>query len=695
MTGETFRDLSPLLNPQSIAIIGASERPGSAGRLVIENLINLGYQGKIYPVHPKNATVMGYPCYPDIQSIPGPIDMMAVLIGAEKVISTLQSGVDVGAKAAWVLASGYAESGPEGKGRQAELIDFANRTGLLVCGPNCVGVANILDRSATYSVALSPRMRPGSVSAVMQSGAICMGLANSARFGFRYLISIGNAAVLDGSDYIGYLVNDPKTKVIVAFLEGIRNPKKFEAAAKAASDAGKPLLVVKAGRSEKAQKAVQAHTGSLAGSDVVLDAVFRRYGVIRLNDLDVGMLSLSGGQIGLVADVAQSLKLNFPTLSEKAVKGLKAVLPPYNSIENPLDAWGSGDLENTYPGCVDVIAQEESIGLIAMTRDTPPGVAKREVDQSMRIAEAAIKAKKETGKPTLLFSTVSSGFEQEVVDVLRANDIPYLQGTSETMRAIEAFEKYAAFRKNASNQELAGCQSPASLADWKKKLNSRKGQSLDEVESRQLLADYGIQGPREQVAKTSAEAVKLASSIGYPVVLKILSADILHKTEIGGVKVGLQNAAEVEAAYAEVMASAKQHKPNAVIDGALIQEMIPAGTPEVILGIVRDPDFGPSIVFGSGGVLVELIKDSALRIPPLTRTEAREMIASTRGEKLLLGFRGRPKADMAALVDTIVKLSQLAVDFKDEINALEMNPLMVLPDGTGIRAVDSLVEIRA
>ena len=714
MTGETFRDLSPLLNPQSIAIIGASERPGSAGRLVIENLINLGYQGKIYPVHPKNATVMGYECYPDIQSIPGKIDMMAVLIGAEKVISTLQSGVDVGAKAAWVLASGYAESGPEGKGRQAELIDFANRTGLLVCGPNCVGVANILDRSATYSVALSPRMRPGSVSAVMQSGAICMGLANSARFGFRYLISIGNAAVLDGSDYIGYLVDDPKTKVIVAFLEGIRNPKKFEAAAKAAADAGKPLLVVKAGRSEKAQKAVQAHTGSLAGSDVVLDAVFRRYGVIRLNDLDelveaaelfshcpmpkndgVGMLSLSGGQIGLVADVAQGLKLNFSTLSEKAVQGLKAVLPPYNSIENPLDAWGSGDLENTYPGCVDVIAQEDSIGLIAMTRDTPPGVAKREIDQSMRIAEAAIKAKKETGKPILLFSTVSSGFEQEVVDVLRANDIPYLQGTSETMRAIEAFEKYATFRKNASNKEVAGCKSPSNLADWKQKLNNRKGQSLDEVESRQLLADYGIQGPREQVAKTSAEAVKLAASIGFPVVLKILSADILHKTEIGGVKVGLQNAAEVEAAYAEVMASATLHKPNAVIDGVLIQEMIPAGTPEVILGIVRDPDFGPSIVFGSGGVLVELIKDSALRIPPLTKNEAREMIASTRGEKLLLGFRGRPIADMDALVDTLVKLSQLAVDFKDEINALEMNPLMVLPDGTGIRAVDSLVEIRA
>ena len=435
MTVEVFRDLSPLLNPASIAVIGASERPGSAGRLVMENLKQLGYKGKIYPVNPKQTTLMGMQCYPSIEAITEPVDMMAVLIGAGNVISTLQSGVARGVKAAWVLASGFAESGPEGKQRQEELIQFADQSGMLVCGPNCVGVANILDGCATYSVALSPKMRAGGVSAVMQSGAICMGLANAARFGFRYLISIGNAAVLDGSDYIGYLVNDPQTKVIVAFLEGIRNPGKFEAAAKAAAEAGKPLLVVKAGRSEKAQKAVQAHTGSLAGSDVVLDAVFKRYGVVRLNDLDelveaaelfshcpvpqndgIGMLSLSGGQIGLVADVAQGMKLNFPPLSERAIEGLKAVLPPYNSIENPLDAWGSGDLEHTYPGCVEVLAQEETIGLIAMTRDTPPGVAAREVEQSMRIAEAAIKAKESTGKPMLVFSTISAGFEARVVE---------------------------------------------------------------------------------------------------------------------------------------------------------------------------------------------------------------------------------------------------------------------------------------
>jgi acyl-CoA synthetase (NDP forming) len=436
--------------------------------------------------------------------------------------------------------------------------------------------------------------------------------------------------------------------------------------------------------------------------------------VVRLNDLDelveaaelfshcplpknngVGMLSLSGGQIGLVADVAQGLQLNFPTLSDEAVEGLKKVLPPYNAIENPLDAWGSGNLESTYPGCVDVMTAEDQIGLIAMTRDTPPGVVNREVEQSMRIAEAAIKAKEHSGKPTLLFSTLSAGFVPDVVDVLRAHDIPYLQGTSETLRAIEAFEKYAAFRRSITDVTPSESQPTVDVAAWKQKLQSRKGKALDELESRQLLADYGIQGPKEQAAKTIRDAVKAATEIGYPVVLKILSADILHKTEIGGVKVGLQSAKEVEQAYEAVTSAAKEHYPSAKIEGVIIQEMIPVGTPEVILGIVRDADFGPTIVFGSGGVLVELIKDSSLRIPPLTRAEAREMIADTRGEKLLLGFRGRPVADMDALVNTLTALSQLALDFKDEISALEINPLMVLPGGNGIRAVDSLVEVRA
>ena len=363
---DSFRDLSPLLKPAAIAVVGASERYGSAGRLVLENLRHLRYGSPVYAVHPRYREVLDYPCYPDLRSLPGPVDSVAVLLGAEKVLPTLETAVEIGASAAWVLASGFAEAGPEGQALQAELVRFAEKTDLLVCGPNCIGVANLLDSVATYSVALSPATQTGGVSAVVQSGAVCLGLANAARFGFRYLISSGNEAVLDSSDYIAYLARDPHTRVIIAFLEGIRNPDKFVAAARAAAEARKPILLVKVGRSEVAQRAVQAHTGSLAGSDAVFDAVCDRLGIARLDTLDelleaaslflkcplprgegIGLLSLSGGQIGLVADLAQDLGLTFPQFSPEAQRALEEILPPYSTIANPLDAWGSGDLEKS------------------------------------------------------------------------------------------------------------------------------------------------------------------------------------------------------------------------------------------------------------------------------------------------------------------------------------------------------------
>lgn len=711
MTSGLFRDLSPLLSPQGIAVVGASERPGSAGRLVLENLRTLGYAGKVYAVHPSHQSVLGFPCYPDLKSLPEPVDMAAVLIGADKALSTLEMAASAGIRAAWVLASGYSESGPEGEARQAELTSFAEKTGLLVCGPNCIGVADLVGRSATYSVALSPRTTGGRVSAVMQSGAICLGLANAARFGFRYLISSGNEAVLDSADYIGYLAGDPQTQIIIAFLEGIRKPQKFIAAARAARQAGKPLLVVKVGRSEVAQRAVQAHTGSLAGSDVVLDAVFKREGILRFNTLDelqeaaelflncplpetdgVGLLSLSGGQIGLVADLAENLGLEFPPFSEAARKTLSQILPPYTKISNPLDAWGTGDLEKNYPGCVEAVAGESHISLIAVTRDTPPGVAEREVEQSIKVVEAAIKARRETGKPALVFSNLSTGFEPAVQQLCQENGVPYLQGTAETLRAIQAFEDYAAFQRNAGKDAVIGSGSPADVEEWRKKLRNQKG-SLSEVEGRKLLAAYGIPGPRELVAADEGAAVRAAGEIGYPLVLKILSPDIQHKTEIGGVRVGLNDLEAVRTAYGEVITAARRAYPQAKIEGVVLQEMIPSGAVEVILGIIKDKDFGPVIVFGSGGVLVELVKDSALRLPPLSKAEARTMIGETRGFKLLKGFRGQPEADIDALVDALSGLSQLALDLGDLIAALDINPLMVLPKGKGVRAVDALVEL--
>jgi acetate---CoA ligase (ADP-forming) len=707
-----FRDLGPLLNPKSIAVVGASERPGSAGRLVLENLHNLHYPGEVFAVNPKADQVLGYACYPDLKALPKKVDMAAILLGADKLLPTLGTMAEMGIPAAWALASGFSESGPEGKKLQAEVAAYAREKGLLLCGPNCVGAANLVDCSATYSVALSPAIKPGEVSVVMQSGAILMGLANSTPFGFRYLISSGNEAVLDSADYIGYLASDPKTQVILAFLEGIRDADKFVAASRAAAEAGKPVLVLKVGRSEAAQRAVQAHTGSLAGSDIVLDAVFKREGIIRLESLDelveaarlflacpppegdgIGLLSLSGGQIGLLSDLAQNLDLNFPVLADDTQKRLREVLPPFTSITNPLDAWGTGDLEKMYPACVEAVAKDPAVSLIAMSRDTPPNVAAREIEQSMRVAEAAVRAKNDAHKPVLVFSNFSAGLEPQVEKYLAENGIPYLQGTSETLRAMRALEQYSAFKRRVKKPAPAGCDSPANLAQWRERM-AKTSAVLDEFEGRKLLADYGIPGPREAIAEDEEMAAKNAGKIGYPVVLKILSPDIQHKTEAGGVRVGLKDEAAVRNAFREIMESARKYKPEARLEGVLIQEMIPSDAVEVILGIVQDSNFGPVLVFGSGGILVELIKDSAVQLPPLNRDNALDLIHQIRGKKLLMGYRGRPAADTDALAEALVRLSQLAVDLGDRITALDINPLMVLPAGKGVRAVDVLVEFK-
>ena len=707
-----FRDLSPLLNPKGIAVVGASPRAGSAGRLVLENLLQLGYRGPVYAVHPRHREVMGVPCFPDLGTLPERVDMVAVLLAADKVLPVLRSAVANGVRAAWVLASGFAESGPEGRARQAELTQYAAESGLLLCGPNCIGVANLVDRVATWSVALSPATGPGTVSMVLQSGAVALGFANLARFGFRYLVSSGNEAGLDSADYIGHFIRDPQTQVILAFLEGIRSPERFVAAAEAAARAQKPILLVKVGRSDVAQRAVQAHTGSLAGSDNVFDAVCRQLGVIRLDTLDelveaaelfrsaplpagkgIGLFSLSGGQIGLVADLAQDLSLDFPRLSDGARAELASILPAFSAIANPLDAWGSGNLEETYPACVDVVSRESAVQLIAVSRDTPPAVVSREVEQSLAVADAAVRAREETGKPVLLFSNLAAGFHPDVKKKLDAGGVPYLQGTRATLRAIDAFLAYGEFQRAQEKNGEVNSVRPVDvdLVGWRRRLQDQAG-DLTEVEVRELLAAYGIPGPQEQVCASAEDAVTAAREIGYPVVLKVLSSDIQHKTEIGGVRVGLSDENAVRQAFQQVTAAARSQQPEAHVQGVLVQEMVTFGVAEVILGVMRDRDFGPIVVYGSGGVLVELLHDSSLRQPHIDHGGALEMIEETRGAALLRGFRGSPPADVAALADALVRLSWLAVDLGDLLTALEINPLIVRPAGQGVVAVDALLE---
>ena len=709
-TPEAVLDLTPLLAPRAIAVVGASDRPG-AGSLVLDNLRQLGFPGAVYPVNPKYRELAGWRCYPGLQDLPGPVDSVAILLGYQRVLPVLQEAAAIGARGAWSLASGFGEAGPEGEALQAEVAAFCHAHHIALCGPNCIGVVNFHARAATYSVALPPSaMAPGHVGAVVQSGAVCLGLANANRgLGFSTLISSGNEAALDNADYIAYLADDPQTRVILAFIEGFKRPERFVAAAQRACDAGKPLLVVKVGRSAVAQRATRAHTGSLAGADAVHDAVFRKLGVVRLDSLEelveaaelflkaplpagrgVGLLTLSGGQIGLIGDLMAGLDLELPELSQDARAALEQILPAYSAIANPLDAWGAGNFEETYPACTRIVANDPAIHLIGVVRDSSPGIAEREVAQSTVIVEAAAAASSVAGKPVLVFASIANGIEPAVKARADALGLPLLQGTRASLRAMEALIRYAEHRRTPPDpvgpSPVSALQRVA-LREWL----AGQPASLTERAGKRLLAAYGIRVTRERLAADADEAVRLAAEMGRPVALKIASPDILHKTEAKGVLLGLSEPEQVRAGFDRILANARAYDPAARLEGVLVQEMVPPGAIEVIVGSSVDPEFGPVVVFGLGGVLVELIKDAALRTGAGDRGRSAGADRRDAGAALLRGFRGAPPADLDALADAIVRLSHLAYDLRDEVIAVDVNPLMVLPAGQGVIAADALV----
>ena len=702
-------DLQPLLAPRSIAVIGASDRPG-AGSIVLDNLRMLGYPGSVYPVNPKYTELAGWRCYGSLEDVPGPVDSAAILLSSRQVLTALRQAASVGARSAWVLASGFAEAGPEGRALQDEVSAFARDHGIALCGPNCIGVVNLHARAATYSTALPSTLRPGRVGAVLQSGAVCLGIANANRgIGFSTLISSGNEAGLDNADYIAYLVDDADTQVIIAFIEGFRHPDRFLWAADRARAAGKPLLVVKVGRSAVARRAVAAHTGSLAGTDAVYDAVMREHGVVRLDSLDelleaaelflkaplprgrgIALLTLSGGQIGLIGDVASGMDLRLPEFSDGVREALGEVLPAYSAISNPLDAWGAGNFEETYPSCMEIVAPDDQTDLVAVSRDTPPGIAEREVWQSSVIVDAAARVARMSGKPVVVFGNISTGLEPTVRERADALGLPLLQGTRESLAAIQALIGYAGHVRQAPRDLADSPVTAAALSRIRDELAVEPA-SLSESASKRLLSAYGVPVTRETVAVSADAAAIAAESIGFPVVLKVLSADILHKTEVGGVHLNLRDAREVRGAYEAIRRSVASRCPAARVEGVLVQEMVPPDAVEVIVGSTIDPEFGPVVLFGLGGILVELMQDSTLGLAPVTAERARDMIDSIRGAALMREFRGRSERDVDALADAIVRVSHLAFDLRHEIAAIDVNPLMVLPRGRGVVAADALI----
>ena len=704
-------DLRGLLAPKSIVVVGASEHPGP-GRQVLENLQQLRYEGDVYPVNPKYRKVVGRTCYPSLSDVGGAgksVEMVAILLGRNTILPVLQEAASIGVRAAWAFASGFAEAGPEGKALQHRLEHFCRQNQIAFCGPNCVGYLNPVAKVGTYSAPISPSLCPGRIGAVVQSGSICLALANSDRgLGYSLLVSSGNEAVVDSTDYISYMLEDSNTDVVLAFIEQFRRPNRFIEVACRARDVGKPIIVLKVGRSEMAKQAAITHTGALTGTDAVYDALFKKYGIIRVNSLDemletaaalvrlegnlpagnkVGMITVSGGEIGLIGDLSEELDVEFPDWSTKAAQTFQEALPPYSNISNPLDAWGNGKVEQTYPPSMAAAAGEENIDLVVVSQDAPEGLAPAQVDQYAIVAQAAVDVAKKSGKPIVAISNLSGGLHPQLCQILDKGNVPFLQGSEEGLRAIHHVIRYAKFQREGrlpTDEQQA--RKGAAYMDHGTGI-------ITEYESKKVLAEYNIPCTREALCHTVEEAVTAATKIGYPVTLKVLSPEIPHKTEAGVIQLNIKDEATLRCAYQEIMENATHFAPHAHITGLLVQEMVTGAVAETIVGISRDPDFGPVVVFGLGGTMVELFKDRALCIPPLTQAEAQEMISYTKSGRLLQGFQGQKAGDLPALIDVLIQVGKLATHWEDRIHALDINPLFILPEGQGVVAADALIEI--
>lgn len=704
-------DLRPLMKPRSIAVIGASERMNRATR-VIANLAHFGYAGRVYPINPKYSEILGLRCYPDLASTPEPADTVVVAIPAEQVPDVLAGAVKSGVRGAVVLSSGFAEAGPAGRQRQAALERLTAEHGLLICGPNCYGVFDIRRGSATFSADLK-ETRAGAVALVSQSGgfshAMAEHLMQQRAVGLSYIVSCGNQAGVTVEDYLGFLVDDEDTHVIGAFVEGFRKPETLRTVAARARTMGKAIVALKVGRSENAREAMLAHTGSLAGTADIIDATFRQSGIVSVSDLNemldtltlmaaarahqggwrVAVLSGLGGECGRVADVAERVGVELPPLSASSVQALATFMPDFATPRNPLDGTGAMyENPELFPRLMETMLGDEATDVLAvnMRASVPRPGAWAPSRGFARTIHDTLATRPH--RLVLCFNSFSGGdLDQEVVVPLADVGVPFLESTETAMLALRNVREHRRFLARPIPAEPADPPSrrPAPL------LTGRHG-VLDNAEAMALLREFGIPLAETIGAADADAAARAADRVGYPVVLKIDSPDILHKTDVGGVLVGCSDAAAVREAFRDVVDGVRGRVPGARIDGVLVQPMVSGGT-EMIVGVKTDPLFGPAVVCGFGGIFVETLRDVAVRVPPLDHDEAHAMIAELRGRALLGGVRGRPPADVPALADVLVRVAALAHAERQRLAALDINPLLVLEHGRGVMAVDWLVEL--
>jgi acetyltransferase len=698
-----------LLRPGSVAIVGDS--PGNTrGGFVHHRLVSTGYDGGIYPINPKYAHVRGLKAYASLLDVPAPIEFVAVAVNATHAVRIMRECVQKQVRAVLYVASGFAEAGAEGKRIQDEVRTLALEHDIAVCGPNCYGIANIYGKFNAYSGELAEPLQPGPVALVFQSGALTHGVTDPAVLrgaGYSYIITSGNEAVTELADYLDALADDPNTRVICCFVEGFRDPGHFASAARKAAERGKRIVALKVGRSELAKRATLAHTGAVAGEDRVYDALFRQLGIVRVHDLDemiesaellsrypdlpsgqVALASVSGGGSGIMADVAEDLGMNLQSFEPDTAASLRQVLPGFATVNNPLDLTGAvGEDPSILERSLDVLGRDPQIALVAFGLNTPIGGSEEGRKFYRMLTRSVANASRRSDHAHMIFSMSSGAFDQEIVTLAREAGLPLLQGIRESLAAIvRAMRASAAAGRRHDAEALLSTPDPVVAG----LLAQARTEVLTERESKVVLAAAGIPVTRERLATSAEEAVSLAEEIGYPVALKIESPDIAHKTDAGCVRLHLYTPSAVLDAYHEILANAVRRHPNGSVNGLLVQEMVEGGI-ETLVGVTNHEGFGPAVIFGLGGVLVEALHDVSIRMAPLSEADAREMVLEIRAARVLQGFRGSPQADVDALVRTLVGLSQMAWWLRDSIREVDINPLRVFPAGQGVKCLDALI----
>ena len=692
--------LKPFFEPSSVAVIGASSNTTKLGYAVLKNLHDGGYtrRGKIYPINPGSDQILGYPAFASVLDVPEPIDLAVIVIPYPHVPAVLRLCGQKGIPAAIIISAGFREAGEEGLERELELIEIAREYNIRLIGPNCLGIIDTFTPlNASFAAGTPPR---GPMAFMSQSGALgtaVLDIALSGQLGLSKFVSLGNKADINEIDLLKAWADDENTSAILIYNEGIPNGAEFiEVARQVARQ--KPVVAIKSGVTQAGSRAVSSHTGSLAGSEQAYQAAFQQAGVIRADSMQdlfdmalalayqpplladrIAIITNAGGPGILATDALERAQLSLARFELETLHALEQYLPDAASAANPVDVLGDARADR-YRFALETVAADPNVdGLLVVL--TPQAMTEIEAT-----AEAVVELSEKIDKP-ILTCFMGEASLKKAIQTLVGNGVPNYPFPERAALAFRAMSSYREIRARPQPEFSRVEADTQAVRELFQRVKAEDRVSIGDFESRAVLEAYGMQIPASEIAATPEEAIEIATRIGFPVVLKIASPDILHKTDVGGVKVGLRNAEEVRDAFELMVYRAERYVPDATIWGCLVQQMVPSGGLEVLVGMNRDPQFGPLVTFGLGGIYVETLKDVTFRVAPFSRQEAEQMLKEIRAHALLDGVRGQPEYDKEAIVDVLLRIGQLVQEFP-EIAELDINPLMVYPQSRGAIAID-------